>query len=102
MNSHHVSLHDVGQLLWPEHLLKDASQGTWLQQAAALRHNRRQAPLLPPYIRRWLLITVGLLGIGTLMPLPNWMAAAVLTLHAISLVILTTITAIWLVLRSGP
>lgn len=101
MNSHPVSLHYVGHLLWPEHILKDASSGTWLQRTTALHHNRRQAHLLPPYIRRWLLIAVVLLGGGTLLPLPIWVAATVLMMHAVSIATMATITAMWLMLHSA-
>lgn len=100
MNSQRA-LHHVGHLLWPEHLLKDASRGTWMQRATALHHNRRQAHLLPAYIRRWLLIAVMLFGSGTLLPLPVWLAATVLMMHAVSVATMATITAMWLMLRSA-
>ena len=79
----------------------DASRGTGLQRAAALHHNRRQAHLLPSYVRRWLLIATVMLGVGTLLPLPAWVAATVLMMHTVSVAIMATMTAMWLMLRSA-
>ena len=41
-------------------LFCDVGRGTVWERAAAWRHNREQARWLPTYIRRWLVIGVGL------------------------------------------
>ena len=45
-------------------LFRDASRGTPLEQAAALRYNLEQSRWLPLYLRRWSVITLLFYGTG--------------------------------------
>lgn len=77
-------------------LFHDADIGSELERAAALRHNRIQARWLPTYMRRWVVLGAGLLGLETLseralsMPL----ASAALSVAVIFVLLFLLITAI--------
>ena len=47
-------------------LFRDASRGTLLERAAALRHNVEQARWLPLYLKRWGVLTLLFYGAGWL------------------------------------
>lgn len=84
-------------------LFHGADIGSGLERAAALRHNRNQARWLPTYMRRWVVLGAGLLGLETLseralsMPL----VSAALSVTVIFALLFLMITAIcWAFLQA--
>ena len=41
------------KFLWPFGSFRDVNRGTLLERAAAARHNKTMAKILPKYINRW-------------------------------------------------
>src|ERR1700710_120719 len=44
-------------------MFRDAQRGSQLERAAGLGHNRDHARWLPTYLRRWLVVGLGLAGL---------------------------------------
>ncbi len=53
----------VGRYFFYGWLFRDASVGSELERAAALRHNRSLSKWLPTYLRRWLVVGAMFLGL---------------------------------------
>jgi hypothetical protein len=83
-------------------LFRDASAGSWLERAGALRHNREQAKWLPVYLLRWSVLGAILVGIetqaGVLNGVPVVSALLALTLVFTAMYLLMT-TIFWAFLR---
>jgi hypothetical protein len=62
-------------------LFRDVTRGSRLERAAAWRHNRGQARWLPTYMRRWLVCTLVLYGIGCFVELALGAAVAATFFH---------------------
>jgi di/tricarboxylate transporter len=54
----------LGRYFFYGWLFRDASTGSELERAAALRHNRTFSKWLPTYLRRWLVIGTMILGLA--------------------------------------
>jgi hypothetical protein len=84
-------------------LFRDASTGSDLERAAALRHNRHSAQWLPTYLWRW--SVVGFLALvvetWTERALESVVISAMLAIGLVGVVVFLAVTALaWAILRA--
>lgn len=93
----------LGRYLFYGWLFQDADTGSRLERAAALRHNSDQAKWLPTYLRRWLVVGMGLLALETLseraLSMPLVSAALSVAIILVLLFLLITVVC-WAFLRA--
>jgi hypothetical protein len=85
-------------------LFRDASSGSALERAAALRHNRNRARWLPTYLRRWAVCAASLVAFETWaeQALDNALVSAALAVALILVLVFLVVTAVcWTMLRDG-
>jgi di/tricarboxylate transporter len=85
-------------------LFRDASAGSELERAAALRHNRSLSKWLPTYLRRWLVVGAMILGLAAWSEraLDNVVLSAGLAVAFALVVVFLLVTVLcWALLRAG-
>ena len=94
----------LGRYFFYAWMFRDASAGSALERAAALRHNRSLSKWLPTYLRRWLVIGATTLGLAW------WserafdnvaLSAGLAVAFALVVVFLLVTLLCWAVLRAG-
>jgi hypothetical protein len=94
----------VGRYFFYGWLFRDASVGTELERAAALRHNRSLSKWLPTYLRRWLVVGAMFLGLTAWSErtLGNAALSAGLAVAFVLVVVFLVVTLLcWALLRTG-
>lgn len=94
----------IGRYLFYAWLFRDASAGSELERAAALRHNRSLSKWLPTYLRRWLVIGATILGLTwwSERALDSVMLSAGLAVAFAGVVVFLLVTLLyWALLRPG-
>jgi hypothetical protein len=83
-------------------LFRDASRGSLLERASALRFNRQRSHYLPVYLRRWIGVVVCSCAVGASFEKAlsmDYAASAFYCLTCISIVVATMIVRLWLGLK---
>ena len=94
----------IGRYFFYGWLFRDASIGSDLERAAALRHNRSLSKWLPTYLRRWLVVGSVTLILATWSErnLDNALLSAALAVAFVLIVVFLVVTLLcWTVLRAG-
>jgi hypothetical protein len=88
--------------LWPVGIFRDVSRGTFLERAAAYRHNRAARGCLPRYMNNWLMVAAVLSTAAVGLENANNLPAAVLcwVLVAYTATELAVLSAIYLLLTA--
>lgn len=82
-------------------LFRDASQGSFLERAAALQFNRQRRSYLPIYLWRWLVLVVLSYALGSLVETgfaPGLAAGLCYGMMTVSFVVAASIARSWLLL----
>jgi hypothetical protein len=98
----HVALYRYFFYHW---LFRDASRGSDLERAAALRHNRASARWLSTYLRRWSVsgALIAALEAWAEHVLDNVVLAAALAVALVGVIVFLVVTTLcWSILRAGP
>jgi heme/copper-type cytochrome/quinol oxidase subunit 3 len=84
----------IGRYFFYGWLFRDASAGSDLERAAALRHNRNLSKWLPTYLRRWLVIgsVTVILATWSERNLDNALLSAVLAVALVLIVVFLIVT----------
>ena len=85
-------------------MFRDASAGSELERAAALRHNRSLSKWLPTYLRRWLVIGALIFGLArwSERALDNVALSAALAIAFAGVVVFLLVTLLcWALLRAA-
>ena len=94
----------IGRYFFYGWLFRDASAGTELERAAALRHNRSLSKWLPTYLRRWLVVGALFLGLTAWSEraLDSAALSAGLAVAFVLIVVFLVVTLLcWALLRTG-
>ena len=97
----HVAIY---QYFFYDWLFRDASIGSDLERAAALRHNRHSAQWLPTYLRRWLVIGSLVFATETWAErsLDNAVVSAMLAVGFVFVIVFLAVSTLsWALLRAG-
>lgn len=96
-----VAIHQYFFYGW---LFQDASIGSDLERAAALRHNRHSAKWLPTYLRRWSVIGYLMFAMGKWAErsLDNAVLCAVIGVGLVCVIVFLAVSALsWAILRGS-
>jgi hypothetical protein len=102
-HQHGIKLIDtIRKFLYPIGTFRDASRGSFLERAAAYRHNRAARGCLPQYMRNWLFVAMLLSCVGAGLENAHNLAAAILCWILVTYTIteLAVLSAIYLVLST--
>ena len=94
----------VGRYFFYGWMFRDASAGSELERAAALRHNRSLSKWLPTYLRRWLVIGALIFGLArwSERALDNVALSAALAIAFAGVVVFLLVTLLcWALLRAA-
>lgn len=97
----HVAIHRYFFYGW---LFRDASSGSDLERAAALRHNRPSAKWLPTYLLRWSVLGSMLFATETWVErsLASTVISAVLAVGLVFVIVFLVVTTLsWAILRAS-
>jgi hypothetical protein len=85
-------------------LFRDASNGSFLERAAALQFNRQRRVYLPTYLWRWLVLVALSYALGTLVEIsstPGLAAGLCYGVTTVSIAVAASIARSWLLLTYG-
>lgn len=94
----------LGRYFFYGWLFRDASAGSALERAAAMRHNRTLARWLPTYLRRWFVVAALLSSLAALSEraLDNAVLSAGFAVAFVLVVVFLLVTLLaWALLRAG-